>query len=874
MGKTCKAGISLFLCACILLLNIPVQATETVLTISDSEQFLAFAENCRLDTYSQGLQVKLTADLDLSGLDFEPIPIFSGDFDGNGHRISGLHICATGSNIGLFRYVTETATVENLYVEGSVQPEGSRSSIGAIAGMNSGKIRACFFTGTVIGADQVGGLVGVNTVTGMIEQSGIDSGSICGNHFTGGIAGKNAGVIRECYNKAAVNETVQQNSVDISDITIDTITNAEAVNTVTDIGGIAGISTGVIRSCQNSGTVGYPQIGYNIGGIAGSQSGYILECTNTGTVSGRKEVGGIVGQMEPVTYVDYSTDTLQILKAQLGQVSALANSASANAQNNAADLQQQLGQLQQHTDVAKDAVDVLLPDPDDPTPPDPDSVAAAQNNLASSLGAIPSTMEGITNTAEMTTTALSRDLLALSAGINSVSQTLNNASENLGGTISDVSDADTENDLTGKVDRCINFGAVFADLNGGGIAGAMSFENDLDPEADILISGDLSLNFDTSLRCVILNCTNQAAVTVKKSNIGGIVGWQSMGLVKLCTNTGTLDAQAADNAGGIAGSSAGYIRSCNVKCHIEGNIAVGGIAGIGAVVTDCRSMTQLQGAEQTGSILGIREDSYMTEETPIRDNYYFVSGKDPGAIDGISYAGSAQGLAPEAFLALEGLSQIFTAVTVVFTFEDGTREQISLTAGGSLPAEDIPAIPQKEGFTAHWEGLPENGLEAVYFDTAFCVVYTPLLITLPGTANNQTGTPIFLAQGQFPTGTPFITEERNEPGSIAAYNLVFSPDGTVTHLRWLLPEGYSAKDVTVQLLGDNGWQAVSFTQEGSYLVFPASNTATAVALYPAERNLTLWILAVALGTAIAVGGTVTTVLLLKRKKERANAQTK
>ena len=67
----------------------------------------------------------------------------------------------------------------------------------------------------------------------------------------------------------------------------------------TDIGGIAGFSNGVIQSCKNVGNVGYEHMGYNVGGIVGRQSGYLDGCKNTGIVNGRKDVGGIAGQLEP-----------------------------------------------------------------------------------------------------------------------------------------------------------------------------------------------------------------------------------------------------------------------------------------------------------------------------------------------------------------------------------------------------------------------------------------------------------------------------------------------------------------------------------------------------------------------------------------------
>ena len=54
------------------------------LEISTLEEFLAFAENCRLDSYSWGLVVTLKRSIDLSSTDFSGIPTFSGVFLGKG----------------------------------------------------------------------------------------------------------------------------------------------------------------------------------------------------------------------------------------------------------------------------------------------------------------------------------------------------------------------------------------------------------------------------------------------------------------------------------------------------------------------------------------------------------------------------------------------------------------------------------------------------------------------------------------------------------------------------------------------------------------------------------------------------------------------
>ena len=100
-------------------IGIPVHAEETPaqLTISTVEEFIAFAENCRQDSYSQGLTVTLENNINLEGFDFNPIPIFSGSFEGNGHTISGVSVESDGSfhsiNLPPYMYATIRGRVSN-----------------------------------------------------------------------------------------------------------------------------------------------------------------------------------------------------------------------------------------------------------------------------------------------------------------------------------------------------------------------------------------------------------------------------------------------------------------------------------------------------------------------------------------------------------------------------------------------------------------------------------------------------------------------------------------------------------------------------------------------------------------------------------------
>lgn len=292
------------------------QSQYIVIEISAEEELAGLAENCKLDVWSRDKYVKLMDDIVLKEYANISIPSFGGIFEGGGHQISGLEIAECGSGMGLFRYVQESGEVRNLTVKGKVTPEGSQSRIGGIAGVNYGKIFGCIFSGQVIGDGEVGGLAGVNEENGEIRRC-VFQGIVLGNHSIGGIVGNNKGTLNNCKNEGSVNTRSTEVSYDLEDITMENLEDLNSTSNVsahTDTGGIAGISSGKIYYCMNEGNIGYMHVGYNVGGIVGRlHQGYLQSCTNVGRVYGRKDVGGIAGQMEPFMEIEYLSDKLQEL---------------------------------------------------------------------------------------------------------------------------------------------------------------------------------------------------------------------------------------------------------------------------------------------------------------------------------------------------------------------------------------------------------------------------------------------------------------------------------------------------------------------------------------------------------------------------------
>lgn len=274
------------------------------IVIEKPEDLIELAINCHEEGWSADKNVRLANDLDLTGYDFKYIPIFSGVFNGGGHLIKGYEFKEDdGYIIGFFRHLSERGIVENLNINGYLTTTNEKYCIGGIVGDNKGTIRSCSFQGIVDGKTETGAIAGINESTGLIQRCS-SKGRVTGYYYTGGITGRNYGTIDNCTNYANINDDSEWVKED-DELGIEFIKDISSNNTKVqpesgvDTGGIAGYSKGVIIRCNNNGVVGYEHTGYNIGGIAGRQTGLVTLCNNNGVVYGRKDIGGIVGQIEP-----------------------------------------------------------------------------------------------------------------------------------------------------------------------------------------------------------------------------------------------------------------------------------------------------------------------------------------------------------------------------------------------------------------------------------------------------------------------------------------------------------------------------------------------------------------------------------------------
>ena len=185
--------------------------------------------------FYSGKFFKQTKNLDMSAYYWQPIGIyylrtgtsvrryFSGNYDGGGHTVSGLHTPSVPDGLtttqqrgysyqGLFGYVrcyrsTQEVTISNVgVIDSFIQ---GYSSVGGVVGLaySDSTIENCYNTGTVTGRDfDVGGVVGSagssSTITncyntGSVEGSGVQVGGVVGYAYSNS-------TITNCYNTGTV----------------------------------------------------------------------------------------------------------------------------------------------------------------------------------------------------------------------------------------------------------------------------------------------------------------------------------------------------------------------------------------------------------------------------------------------------------------------------------------------------------------------------------------------------------------------------------------------------------------------------------------------------------------------------------------------
>ena len=270
-----------------------------------------------------------------------------GTFDGKKHTIKGIYVNTTDKFNGIFgnSNTIKDLTIEDSYIKGAsftagivgymragtlenchnknttvILIEGNFNAVGGVVGQAGGNVSKCNNRGTVISygyrTDTSQTLAYCGGIAGAINPS--TTMSFCNNYgevktnglglATGGIVGMMGPgtdtaytTVENCNNFGQVNGISRVGGVvgaTGKKCKISKCYNEVAITSAEDrCGGIAGNTSAdtKVTECNNIGPV--KGTANCIGGIVGISGSTVEKCTNSGTVTGKKELGGIVGQI-------------------------------------------------------------------------------------------------------------------------------------------------------------------------------------------------------------------------------------------------------------------------------------------------------------------------------------------------------------------------------------------------------------------------------------------------------------------------------------------------------------------------------------------------------------------------------------------------
>ena len=556
-------------------------------TISTAEELAA------LNGSSAGTEARLTADIDLSGVDWTPFD-FNGTLIGDGYGITGL-------NDSLFATLYGGAHDLQLEVDIAVDYTGSSIiNVGALAQkLSNGAVKNVELSGRIIsrGAVNIGGLIGdligSCSITDCSNYASISGTGVSGGGTTGGILG--------------------------------------VANTGTTLNEFSGNI--------NYGSVSGPHVGGLIGYIAITAT--LSVCTNYGDISGTTQYcGGIVGQTTKQITIDGCVSRGEIINENgggkyVGSGSVTYTNLPVVKINSADDLWLLENNIAQESFILTADIDLSGREWT------PIALAASLNGGGFTISGVELTSNATENLAFLTTVSgtLSNitfnDVTVTSTAYESVS--LGVVCVTLTGTLTSVTVEDsclvtgvnaTAGALAatisgGTVENCVNYAAVTTNSTSdtgatGGIAG--TFSNGTISETQN--HGDIAGNYRVGglvgfaeLNVHITDCKNTGTVTGKNGSTGGIAGrWVANvnSTSALLENSGAVT--GGDNVGGIFGLiefSSDYTMNGGYKNSgaVTGADYVGGIIGyiygnVSVGYKDFNAMVTFAAIENSGEITG------------------------------------------------------------------------------------------------------------------------------------------------------------------------------------------------------------------------------------------------------------------------------
>lgn len=297
-----------------------------------------------------GNYLQVTTDITLTG-EFTPIGSsskpFSGTFDGNGKKITGLTVNSEAGYAAMFGY-TSNATVKNL--ELTVDVTGGKTYTAGLIAYSAGTtlVENCTLRGSVTGTDSVGGFIGscynTTTVRGCTNYATVTATGTAGATIAGGIIGGTTNVVTvdSCVNYGTVSSQGGMVGGVVGILRSDAgalITRSVNFGNVSGsaaIGGIVGVSRGTVSYCfcassvtiSNAAASTLEEVGYRTGVVTSGPNGYIIGQLDTkaAPATSKEPVScGLCDEEGNITYTldyGYEADGSEYTQTQTSEIGA------------------------------------------------------------------------------------------------------------------------------------------------------------------------------------------------------------------------------------------------------------------------------------------------------------------------------------------------------------------------------------------------------------------------------------------------------------------------------------------------------------------------------------------------------------------------
>ena len=567
-------------------------------------------------------------------------------------------------------------------------------------------------------------------------------------------------------------------SEDSSTVTEDSNTASEDSSTVTEDSNTASGDSSTATEDSNTASD-------DSGEVPAANSSSDSGSSNDSSASGDGNDQASIGRMIPVTYRVVTSTTLpdgtqlpdvnipdvQVpseLTAALQQLQVLSKDVRTQMSTIAGLLGEMPGQTNQLMSDIKSitgSMDKMTDELDDILDDFDDEMDTMKDDLRQKGNTISDTLDNTSDTLHTDFDGVRDSLDRVKDQFDVIRGTVSDALDELKNRIDDKSiyvDVSELTDATagdGKIISSTNSGEVYADTQGGGIAGAIVktnpqkasawfFQDKNDDEDD---DEDDSDSITRHVLAAIFSSSNTADITVKGDYAGGIVGKADYGIIVAAENYGDILTDGGKYAGGIAGRCDNTIRDSYVLSGVSGDGYVGGVAGRGEDVSGnyvCSYLDMDSYVKSSGAVVG-------KADGVVKDNYFVDNGY--GAVDGVTRSSEAESMDYDSLIQLGNMPLNFTQFTVRFMNGEQVVWQNTFAYGDELPEENYPDLPKSKDGYVYWE---EKDVSPIHRNVTVHAVYRAYMPALTADAEEEKS-PVLMG-GEFYPDTKIAVREATD----------------------------------------------------------------------------------------------------------------